>query len=700
MKRALRVLFVEDSPTDCELLARELERQGFELNHARVESRQAMRLALEQAEWDLVLADFRLIGFSGVDALGLLQEQRLDLPFILVSGSLESRAVAEAMRAGAHDYIQKNSLTRLGPAVERELREAEVRRDLRRALKDVQAGAERLRMAASASNTGLWEWNLVTNEVFYSPEWKAQMGFQDDEPPNRWTEWEERLHPDDREQTLERVRAHLANPSVRFSTEFRLRHRDGSWRWIRSVGQMFPDDAGRPARMFGAHHEITESKRMEEEVLRAQRMESIGALAGGLAHDLNNILAPILLSTTVLRDAVSGADAQELVDAVETSAQRGTDLVKQMLDFARGRGCRRVLLHPRQILSELVRFLPRFLARSCEVVTEFPANLWALEGDPTQLHQVLLNLCVNARDAMPEGGRLTLTAANVQADEALLAAQPGARPGPYVRLDVSDTGTGIPAAQLEKVFEPFYTTKASGCGTGLGLATVQTIVRSHGGFVHVESSLDSGARFRVYLPARPDAQLPEPACEPGLVERGRGELLLLTDDEAALREVMKDMLETNGYRVITAAEGLEGFMLFLRHRGEIQLVITDVVMPRLDGVRLVRAIRKVEPETRILASSGVDLSEGAEGPRKELETLGVAGFLQKPYRVESLLQRVREILDAPTRPPVGSEPEAIPGGGMPPGVSSDPRFRAANPPQVSHLRRPPAPSPSSGGSAA
>ena len=228
--RPLRVLFVEDSPLDCELLLREMEQQGFAIAHERVESGDALRRALDAAAWDLVLADFRLPSFSGLDALALLHERHLDLPFILVSGSLEDGAVAEAMRAGAHDYIHKDHLTRLGPAVERELREAEVRRELRRALQAVREGAERLKLAAAASNTGLWDWNLVSNEVFFSPEWKAQLGYAEDELPNRFEEWESRIHPDDLAPTLAKVRAFIGHADAKYAVEFRLRHKDGSYR--------------------------------------------------------------------------------------------------------------------------------------------------------------------------------------------------------------------------------------------------------------------------------------------------------------------------------------------------------------------------------------------------------------------------------------------------------------------------------------
>ena len=642
--RPLRVLFVEDSEPDCELLMHELGRQGFAVGHRRVETAEAMRAALDEAGWDLVLADFHLPCFSGVEALQLLHGRGLDLPFILVSGSMEDGAVIEAMRSGAHDYIGKMDLTRLGPAVERELREAGVRQELRRALQDVREGAERLKLAASASNTGLWDWNLATNEMFFSAEWKAQLGYRHDELPSVFAEWEQRLHPEDRAATMAKVQAHVANPAVRYEAEARLRHRDGTWRWIRSVGQAFPDAEGRPGRMLGSHQDITERKRFEAEYLRAQRVESIGTLAGGVAHDLNNILTPILMSGELLRDEVAGEDARVLLTTMETCARRGSDLVKQLLTFARGGDGQRVLLQPRHLLREVVALLPTLLPKTCKIGTSFPAALWAMEGDATQFHQVVLNLCVNARDAMPHGGDLSLVASNAQIDEAFAAMQPGARPGPHVCLKVTDTGTGIPAENLEKIFEPFFTTKESGRGTGLGLATVLSIVRSHGGFVQVQSKMGSGTEFRVFFPAKPglEAVGPDPGAES--VPTGAGETVLVVDDEGPLREVVRRTLETHGYTVLAAGDGTEGLATFLEHRHDVRVVVTDVTMPFLDGVGMVRSIRRIDQDVRIIASSGLDLKDGADGPRRELAALGVASFLQKPYHAETLLRLVHKIL--------------------------------------------------------
>jgi PAS domain S-box-containing protein len=642
--RLVRLLLVEDSPLDSELTLRALKQQGFAVAHRRVKSREALERALDEGGWELILADYRMPGFSGPEALALVRARAVDVPFILVSGSMDDKAAAEAMRAGAHDFIEKTHLGRLGPAVERELREADVRRELRRTLQALGENAERLRLAVSASDIGLWDWNLTTGEVYFSPEWKGQLGYAEGELPGTFAAWEQRLHPDDHAPTVAKVRAHVAHPTGRYEAEFRLRHRDGSWRWIRAIGQVRCDEAGRPVRMLGSHQDITDAKRLESDLLRSQRIESIGTLAGGVAHDLNNILAPILLGSELLRDSVPDAGSGKVLDMVESCARRGADIVKQLLTFARGCDGQRIPLQPRHLLREVMTLLPGLVPKSCDINCDFPNDLWTVEGDATQFHQILVNLCVNARDAMPQGGRLKLSAANVQIDEAFASVQPGARPGPHLVVEVTDTGCGIPPEILPKIFDPFFSTKAVGRGTGLGLATVLTIARSHGGFVQVQSRLGQGTTFKVFLPAQPDAHSAEPEAGGRLAPRGQGELVLVVDDHEVLREMLGRALVAHGYRAIMAADGTDGLTLYLEHRDEIRVVVTDVMMPCLDGVALVRALRRIEPAVRIVACSGVDLSEEANGPRRALAALGVDAFLQKPCRAEDLLGLVGTLI--------------------------------------------------------
>ena len=336
-----------------------------------------------------------------------------------------------------------------------------------------------------------------------------------------------------------------------------------------------------------------------------------GTLAGGLAHDLNNLLAPILMGIDLLRQLETRPDPVAVLTNMERSARRGADLVKQVLSFARGVEGERIAVHLAEIVREVRAIAQNTFPRNIAVEVEIPADLWAVTGDPTQLNQVLLNLCVNARDAMPRGGRLGVAARNLVVDALSAAFNRGVPAGRYVLLEVSDTGCGLP---VDRIFEPFFTTKEVGKGTGLGLSTVLGIVRSHGGVINVYSEPPKGSVFKVYLPAQPagDSAGPVAAAPPEALPRGHGELILLVDDEPAILEVTQCTLETFGYRVITAEDGAQAIALFAAHPHEVAVVITDIMMPVMDGPALILALRRIDPKVRIIAASG--LKAGSRPP--------------------------------------------------------------------------------------
>jgi CheY-like chemotaxis protein len=363
-----------------------------------------------------------------------------------------------------------------------------------------------------------------------------------------------------------------------------------------------------------------------------------------VAHDLNNILSPIMMSAPLLRmDELPADDFDRLVDTIETNAQRGSDIVRQLLAFGRGLEGERVVVQPRHIIKEMVKIARETFPKNLTVTADLPEQLWPIIGDPTHLHQVLLNLCINARDAMPGGGTLKLTAENVLLDEHYVAQNPEAKAGPFLCLRVSDTGTGIPKAILDKIFEPFFTTKEAGKGTGLGLATVMGIVKSHAGLIQVQSEVGKGSTFSVMLPAAPNASAvaEETSREP--LPTGHGETILLVDDEPGILAATRKLLERHSYQVLIATDGAEALTLFTRQRASIALVITDVMMPVMDGVALTRVIRKLAPDARVIASSGLERDARFE----ELRALGVTTVLTKPYPAEKLLRTLRELLPAP-----------------------------------------------------
>jgi PAS domain S-box-containing protein len=443
----------------------------------------------------------------------------------------------------------------------------------------------------------------------------------------------------------------------------------GSWtgelKWISKAGKEFvvfcrwtvlPDEQGRPKEILAINTDVTEKKKFEAQYLRAQRMEGIGALAGGIAHDLNNILQPILMTAPLLRETTADPESREMLDTVENCAQRGADIIKQLLTFARGEPSARVPLPVRHLLNEMNKLIQETFPKNIQLRVNVPQNLWQVLGDATQIHQALMNLCVNARDAMSYGGTLTLAAENLTLDEAFAAMMPGAKPGPYVCVSVADTGMGIPPENLDRIFDPFFTTKEIGKGTGLGLATVLGIARGHGGFVRVNSQTGKGTTFDLYLPASLEtktAALPERETLP---PRAGGELILVVDDEASVRGVVQHALEKHGYRVVPAAEWAEAMGLFARHRAEIRAVLTDMMMPEMDGPSLVRALRHLEPQLPILGMTGV----GEKADIKGLETLDLLVLLTKPFNSIALLGVLHQALAAP-RPAKGKPQSGGPG---------------------------------------
>jgi PAS domain S-box-containing protein len=424
---------------------------------------------------------------------------------------------------------------------------------------------------------------------------------------------------------------------------------DGEWRGevrqitragkeiiVNSRWTLVRDSAGAPEAVLVINSDITERRQLEAQIFRTQRIESIGTLAGGIAHDLNNILAPILIAAQVLRLKMRDEEDRQLLSRIETSAQRGGDVLKQLLTFARGIEGQRVLLQARHIARDIIKIINETFPKSISVEFDVPNELWTITGDATQLHQVLLNLCVNARDAMPSGGKLLISAENVVADEAYARVSADVKPGRYTVFKVEDSGTGIPAAVMDKIFEPFFTTKEAGKGTGLGLSTVLGIMKSHHGFIHVYSEEGHGSVFKVGFPATLENPAEMRRSE-AVLPAGRGELVLVVDDEATIRDVTQKILARHGYRVLLAANGAEAMHLFAQHRAEVQLVLTDVMMPVMSGITLVHKLREHNPSLRIVASSGLSSGLGNSERMGEMRVAGVESFLTKPYTAQALL---------------------------------------------------------------
>ncbi len=515
--------------------------------------------------------------------------------------------------------------------------------ELRRTLSALRANEERFRLLANAISDALWDWDLASDVIWWSEGFQTLFGYAPAEIEPTSICWTTRIHPEDHDRVMREIEAFIAGGTAPWSGEYRFRRKDGQYAIVRDRANAIRDSHGRALRLVGGMTDITDQKKLEAQYLRAQRMESIGTLAGGIAHDLNNVLAPILMGIEMLQRESTNTSHQKLLSTIEGSTRRGADLVRQVLSFARGVDGHRSALRLDPLLKELVKIAVETFPPTIAIRQVVETGLWPIEGDPTQLHQVLLNLAVNARDAMPRGGTLTFEAANLEIDEQYARTSNEAMPGQHIVITVTDTGSGIAPEHVARIFEPFFTTKAVGEGTGLGLSTVHAIVKSHAGFITVQSTLGKGTSFRVCLPADPALRTQSEHPFVANIPRGHGELILVVDDEAAVRIVTQQTLEAFGYRVLTAVDGAEAVALFANHPDEISLVLTDMVMPIMDGPTTIAALKRMKPELRIIAASGFNATRSSQNTGIH----GIRHYLPKPYNADTLLNLIRSLIDTP-----------------------------------------------------
>jgi two-component system cell cycle sensor histidine kinase/response regulator CckA len=657
MTDALRALLVEDSPTDATLVIHELRADGRHVEFERVEDAESMRLALETKRWDVVLSDWSMPRFSAMGALGVLQKSGKDLPFILVSGTIGEESAVDAMRAGAHDFVLKDKLGRLGPAVERALREF----GARAALREAQSRFNRL---SESGIIGISIADMHGNIHEANDAYLKMVGYSREELVRGSLRWIDMTPPELRHLS-ERASRQLRESGVAPPWETEFIRKDGS-RLPIMVGVAtleYPQciaitaDLTERKRAEAGRAQAEESLRASEEQLRqAQKMEAVGRLAGGVAHDFNNVLSVILsYGEMILGDLKPGDPLRADVEEIHKAAARAAGLTRQLLLFSRQQVVEPRVIDLHEVLASMDKMLRRILGEDVDLfLVARKSAAGRVIVDPSHVEQVILNLVVNARDAMPTGGKLTIETENVVLDEEYARSHLPAKAGPHVMLAVSDTGIGMDRDTQTRIFEPFFTTKEKGKGTGLGLSTVFGIVQQSGGNIWVYSEPGKGTTFKVYLP-RVDADVDAvaPTLAPATL-RGH-ETILLVEDEEQVRAVALSVLRRQGYDVLVAQHGGEALLICERHTGSIALLLTDVVMPQMSGPELARRLMATRPEMRVLFMSGyTDDSIVRHGV---LET-GVA-FMQKPITPASLTRKVREVLDgSPPAPKKPFSPEA------------------------------------------
>jgi len=629
----LRVLHVEDNLADADLVGIMIADEWPGCLITRVETRDTFLKATSDGRYNLILSDFSMPQFDGLSALALARETDQVTPFIFFSGAIGEERAIEALKRGATDYVIKDRPARLVPAIRQALARVEETERRRRAEEELREQAsllDKARDAIFATDVShrIAYWNASAERLYG---WKASEVFGRELP---------RLNLGHDSETLAEARAILFK-SGEWRGEFRVRTKSGDLVQVESTWSLVLDSGGLPRSILYIDTDVTEKRQLETQLLRADRVDSIGMLTGGVAHDLNNVFTPILMGADLLRLSLSNPKDLRIIDNIETSAQHGTALVRQLTSFARGGEGERSEVQIAPLALDVKKLLRHSLPSDVELCIDCAETAWPIEADTTQIKQLLLNLCLNARDAMPDGGRITIRARNMTVEAALAGRHTGARMGPHLLLEVSDSGTGIPPEIQERIFAPFFTTKGIGKGTGLGLPTVAGIVKNHGGFVTLESELGRGSTFQLHLPALIREQPPASRSTSPFALRGHGETILLLDDDPTVRETFRLLLERVGYLAIAATDGVTGVAAFQRQADAIAVVVTDMMMPGLPGSDVIAAIRALRPGQPIVAISGWIEPAGLDALRALQPPVA---FLPKPVTAESLLLALRRAL--------------------------------------------------------
>ncbi|RCJ26520.1 hybrid sensor histidine kinase/response regulator [Nostoc sp. ATCC 43529] len=640
------ILIVDDTPVNLEMLFDFLGQAGFTVLIA--EDGESAIARAEYAPPDLILLDILMPGMDGFETCRLLKSSELtqDIPVIFMTALSETVDKIRGFELGAVDYLTK-------PLQHQEvLARIQLHLKLRTLTKTLQEQnlrleseiAERLRVEEKIrEQAALLD---ITSDAILVKDFVNQIRFWNKGAEDLYG-WKaadvigmnvnQILYPPESLSQIQNISATIAESGF-WQGELHQVNKQGKDIIVASRWTLMRDRNGQPKSILTVNTDITEKKHLENQILRAQRLESIGTLASGIAHDLNNILTPILTAAQLLQLKMSDTNErnQQMLQTIENNSKRGAALVKQVLQFARGVEGQRTIVQMNHLFSEIQQIVQETFPKSIELTVDIQPGLWAVISDPTHLHQLLMNLVVNARDAMPRGGQIKISGENLFIDRQYARMNLDARIGAYIMITVADTGIGMSSEILDRIFEPFFTTKDIGKGTGLGLSTVRGIIQSHGGFITVASQVARGTEFKVYLPAVEVAKTPQ--VQDLELLKGNGELILVVDDESEILETTKISLETYNYRVMTASNGIEAIALYARHEDEINLVLMDMMMPSMDGATAISTLQKMNSQVKVVAVSGLNAND------KLTKIPGVKKFIPKPYTTKELLQTLHNIL--------------------------------------------------------
>jgi PAS domain S-box-containing protein len=657
----LQILHLEDNLLDCALIERAIEDEGLECRFTRVASRRDFHESLEKNEYDLILCDFTVPGYGGAAALADARLLRPDTPFIFVSGTIGEEKAIEILKDGATDYVLKNRLARLGPSIRRALQESHERMRRTQAEEALLASTERLREMAENIQEVFWVRSTDGTMVHYvSPASEAIWGYAPQALYGNPARWLNSIVPGDRPRMRQALV--LLGQGIPYTLEYRINRPDGAQRWIEERGSPVRNADGTIERVVAAASDISERKKLEEQLQQSQKVEAIGQLAGGIAHDFSNMLSVINGYSSLLLDKPSiPPEITEWLRQIYVAGGRAANLTRQLLIFSRKAQTHNQAVDLNEIVTELTGMLGRLIGEQITLQLDLAQHLPRTLADPGMMEQVLMNLVINARDAIKGTGAIVVSTGSGEVTEVDCLRSPDARPGPHVWLAVRDTGSGIPPEILPRIFEPFFTTKEAGRGTGLGLSTVTGIARQHGGWVEVESEVGTGTLFRMFLPlgAEETPAAPAPVL-PGDVAGGR-ETVLLAEDEESVRRYALTVLEMYGYRVLQAASGREAIEVWKWHAPKITLLLTDLVMPDdISGLDLAERFQAERPDLKVIFSSGYNTDQASA----MLATRKGVHFLQKPYQPKTLARLVREVIDgaraSPSRAPFPGTAHARP----------------------------------------